>query len=168
MRKHIEVKNAVLKESTTDIKLKDYFRKMIDFTGEDYALLSLSNDEGLKDSIDRFSSSFQEETDDDLAFSLLRNAILSSNQENNSLSLIHTLIENNSFDDLLFIIKSNLGFRRDLTRAFMNHCNESFAETYLKRKSDNNEISQLLALQEYENSLKSKVIKKELILKGSK
>lgn len=167
MNKFMEIKNAVLKESETDNKLKNYFKKMINLVGEEYTLVSLSQYEGLKDSVSRFSFDFEDTSDDDLAFSLLKGAIL-SNGENNCINLVREFIKNGELEDLLFISKTNLGFRRELTRAFMQTCYESFQEAYSKRDSEKNQIGDLLSLKYFEESLNKKKEQKNVLLaKGS-
>lgn len=143
-------KSEILRENEVDIKLKDYFKKLIDMVGYDYALVSLSTEDDIKDSISSFSSQFDEVTNMELTISLLRSNIISGDSNN---EFVKRLLASQNFEDLIFLVNHNFGIRRAMTREFMNHCYESNESTYEKRNNKKNALRQLENLKLFEQKI---------------
>ena len=140
----------LLKDNDTDTKLKNYFKKMIDFVGSDYALISVSSEETIKDSLSAFSSSFDDISNIDLTFSFLKSAILSNDTNN---KFIRDFLNIQDFGSLAFLINENMGVRRAIARGFIKHCNESNESVYSKSDNQDLVLEQLSNLKSYEDTV---------------
>lgn len=161
MTKQEEMKKEILSDSELDVRLKKYFQYMIKVVGEDYALISLSSEESIKDSIASFTSSFDDVSDVEILCSLIRGAILSSERLKSNL-VVRKYITDGNIEDLIILADQNLGFRRALTKTFMKQCYESNEKTFSKKKKEGNALGNLITIKYYEEDLKRNKVKRLL------
>ena len=153
---------TIVKENETELKLKEYFKKLIDLAGYDYALVTLSTEDSIKDSITSFSNRFDNCTDLELTMALLKAGILEGQQKD---KIVKSLIEDQHYEDLAFLVNYNFGIRRALTRDFMNHCYESNESTYEKKDNKEEILARLATLKTFEETIKhEKVAQIEKVL----
>ncbi len=159
MTKQEEMKKEILSDSEVDKKLKKYFQNMIKFAGEDYALISLSSEESVKDSIATFTSKFDDVSDVEILCSLIKGAILSSERLKSNL-VVRKFITAGNLEDLVILADENLGFRRALTKTFMKQCYNSNEETFNKKKKEGNALGNLITMEYFEEELKRNKVKR--------
>lgn len=154
--------SVTLNESDIENKLKDFFVKVINFAGEDYAYLTLTTEEGVKDSITKFSKHFDDCSDIDITLALIKGALL-SNLESESINLVRELVRTRQINDLIYLSDTNLGFRRQLTANYMAQCELSNSELYRRSKNKQSVRSDLLTLGRFQEELQTKqdMLKKE-------
>ena len=145
----------ILEDSEIDIKLKNYFDKMINFVGEDYTCESLNVSESIQQSIATFSDNFDDVNDNDIIFSLLKSAILSNNNSY-SVYCVKQLVSENKIDELLTLANEDFHFRRELVRNSMNQCLSSNLSLFNRLLNSDEAYVRLYNLLEYQNSLKDK------------
>ena len=162
MGKTTKMKEELLHDSNVDLLLKNYLRKMKQVFGEDYAILTLSSDINISNSLDYFTSKFDNIEDNDIAFSLLRSSIL-SNEKNYFNDVIKAKVELGELNDVLFLVKDNLSFRRSLTRTFINQSNKTNKELYNELDNKEKTIESLSTLNFYEIANKARILEKKFI-----
>lgn len=154
-------KYEVLKETEMDKKLKNFFKKMINITGEGYASITLSTEESIKDSLTRFSEDFDDVDEDEIIFALIKAALISNDYDSDSIDLAKQIVKEKKIDDLIFLIDYNFYFRKEITKNYMSQCLETNLQTYKKSYEENSTINNLLILNEYiANREQNKSLKK--------
>ncbi len=112
----------IVKETKAEEKLKLFFKKMINFTGYEYTLLSTTQDLEVKTSLIGLTSSLDEFTNEDLSLALIKSAIISGKT---SVPFVNELIEKKEFEELNQLINFSGVARRAVTHEFMMNCNSS-------------------------------------------
>jgi hypothetical protein len=149
MKNFNKIKYEVLREELLDKKLKYYFRKIISIVGEEYAIVTLSTEETVKESITSFSRDFDDENDVDIKIALIKASLISNNYDSFSNSLVRKFVQENNINDLLEYIDTNYNLRRCLTKNYIEQCYETNLQTYEKRTGENTAISDLLILNQF-------------------
>ncbi len=161
MKNFNAIKYEVLKEEQLDKKLKYYFRKLLSVVGEEYAIVTLSTEETVKDSITSFSKDFDDEYDIDIKLALIKASLISNNYNSYGNDLVRKLVQDNKIDDLLEYIDINYNLRRSLTKNFIDQCYDTNLQTYEKRTGENSTISDLLLLSKYVDDKDEKKLQKK-------
>ena len=159
MGKTNKEKELLLQESETELKLKNYLNKMNKVVGEEYALLTLSSNREISDSLNQFTSKFEDVESNDIAFILLKSALL-SNEKNYWNEVTKDKTAFGELNDLVYLVNENLGFRKSLTRTFINQSDKSNKELYENLEDKTNTIRDLSTLNFYEIALKSRNLEK--------
>ena len=149
MKNFNKIKYELLKEEQLDKKLKYYFRKLISVVGEEYAIVTLSTEDTVKESITSFSKDFDDEYDIDIKLALIKAALISNNYNSYSNNIVRQLVQEDKIDDLLEYIDIDYNLRRCLTKNFIDQCYDTNLQTYEKRTGENTTIGDLLKLSNY-------------------
>lgn len=166
MGKSYSFKQEVLKESDTEELLKDYLSKINMFLGEDVAVSSLSTNDDIIQSLNALTTRFENNKSMDIAFILLRGAVLSSNKKNFYVQDIKNLISYGEFQTMLDLIYTNPAYRKGLTRNLICQSKETDEELYNKLENKEHIIEDLDNLRFYEHIKNEKMKEARLILKS--
>ena len=146
MERFEKIKMEVLKDSKEDIKLKNYFNRINNIVGEDYASLTLSANESIKKSLSNFTSDLEDIKEENIIFSLLKSAVLSNDKHNSSVAAAKYLIEKGSIEDLITAVNVNLSFRKALTKVFIKQSHRTYERIYELKNDNDNTLGELLSL----------------------
>lgn len=159
MSKKFKEKDLLLKESENELLLKGYFYKLNKIVGEDYAISTLSSNNDIKTSLEFYTSHLDNIESDDIAFILLK-SILLSNDNNYYSNVVKEKISLGELNDVVYLVNSNLGFRRSLTRTFIRQCDKSNKELFNSLDNKEKVIDELSVLSFYEGILKERKLEK--------
>jgi len=162
MGKNSKERDFLLQDTKTEILLKEYFNKLNNIVGEDYAISALSSDNDIKTSLNYYSSYFPNVESNDIAFILLKSIVL-SNDKNYYSNVIREKISLGELQDIVFLLNENLGFRRSLTRTFIRQSNKSDKELYNMLDNKENIIRDLSTLNFYEEILKERKLERPFL-----
>ena len=143
----------IIKDNETDLMLKDYLKKMTDFVGEEYTIISITQEENIKDSVSRFTSKFDSSTNNELAVAFVKSSILAPKKENRASIITKTLLKERKYADLIFLVNYNLGYRRELTKDFIEQSDSTYEELFSKIENKEEIMKQLVGLKAYETAL---------------
>ncbi len=144
----------ILKESNEDIKLKKYLDKIKKIFGDDYAVLILSCDYDIVKSINKFTSKISNINSTHIQFLLLQAALLSNN--NYYKRLIEEKIEESDYEGLFPFISSNILFRKELVRLFIEQSDKNNYDIFNKKEFEEKDkiINNIKELKTYERFLR--------------
>ena len=166
MGKKWELKEQILKESETEKELKEYLLKMNMFMGEDVANSLLSYSDDIVESLNMYTNKFASKKSREIAFILLRGAILSSNNNNYYIQVIKNKLSFGEFQDMLDLININNGFRKCLTRNLINEAKYTDRELYEKLENKEHVLEDLDNLRFYEQIKNEKEKEARLVRKS--
>ena len=119
MSKNYNFKEEILKDSETEIQLKLYLSKLNMFLGEEIATSALSTRNDIVESLNLLTSKFEDKNSLEIAFILLRSAILSSNNNNYYIQVLKNKLAYGELQDMLDLVNTNVAFRKCLTKTII-------------------------------------------------
>lgn len=164
MGKNSIIKEELLKESDTEVLLKTFLYQINMFLGEEVAVSSLSLRNDMVESLNEYTSKFEGKENNEIAFLLIRSAIL-SNQDNYFNEVVKSKLAFGEYQDVLDLVNLNYAFRKSLTRNLMNQSKKTDKELFEKLDNKENVIKDLDNIKFYEH-IKEEKIKENLKLKS--
>ena len=166
MGKNYEYKEQLLKDSETEILLKKYLLKIDKFMGEEFAITTLCSDEDIIRSLKEYTFTFDGKNSQEIAFTLIRNALLSNNNSD-LIVLIKEKIEFGELQDVLDMVSSGINCRRQLAKLFIHQADKTDKELYDRLENKEHVIEDLDNLKFYENILHEREKNYKLVLKSN-
>lgn len=149
MGKKYDIKENVLKESETEVLLKAFLLKINMFMGEEVAASTLTTQSDIIESLNEYTSKFKNSSNNEIAFLLIRSAIL-SNHNNYFIEVIKQKLAFGEYQDILDLINFNYAFRKNLTKVLINQSNRTDKELFNNLKNKNHVIEDLDNIKFYE------------------
>lgn len=151
MSKRDSLKEELLKESDTEIELKKFLPKINMFLGEDIAVSALSTRKDIVESLNILTNKFENKKSREIAFILLKYAVLSSNTKNYYVQDIKNLIAYGEFKIMLDLVNTNPAYRKGLTRNLIYQNNKTAKSLYNELENKEHVIEDLDNLRFYEH-----------------
>lgn len=153
MLKHDDEVKRIVNEREIEIRLKKYFKYLDNVVGEDYASLVLASNSSLTESLKMFTKKFDDISDNDIIFALLRSSVISKDVNSNINLIVKSYLENGDFEELFDLIRDNYSIRKQLTRNFIRDSYSSNYQIYNKKEDNDNTLGNVLSLKYYQMSL---------------
>lgn len=153
MLKHDDEVKRIVNEREIEIRLKKYFKYLDNLVGEDYASLVFASNISLTESLKMFTSKFDDISDNDIIFALLRSSVISKDVNSNINLIVKSYIDNGDFEELFDLIRDNYSIRKQLTRNFIRDSYSSNYQIYNKKEDNDNTLGNVLSLKYYQMSL---------------
>ena len=166
MSKNYNFKEEILKDSETEIQLKSYLSKLNMFLGEEIAVSALSTRNDIVESLNLLTSKFEDKNSLEIAFILLRSAILSSNNNNYYIQVLKNKLAYGELQDMLDLVNTNVAFRKCLTKTLICQSKKTDKELYYELDNKEHVIEDLDNLKFYEQVIKEKEKSFRLVLKS--
>ena len=156
MSKNYEFKERILEETKTEMLLKAFLAKMNMFMGEEIAVSTLALRSDMIDSLNEYTSKFENNSNNEIAFLLMRSVLL-SNQNNYYIDVIKTKIAFGEYQDVLDLINFNIAFRKSLTKNLINQSKKTDKELYEELQNKKHVIEDLDNIKFYEHIKEEKI-----------
>lgn len=156
MSKNYKFKERILEETKTEMLLKAFLTKMNMFMGEEIAVSTLALRSDMIDSLNEYTSKFENNSNNEIAFLLMRSVLL-SNQNNYYIDVIKTKIAFGEYQDALDLINFNIAFRKSLTKNLINQSKKTDKELYEELQNKKHVIEDLDNIKFYEHIKEEKI-----------
>ena len=156
MGKTYEFREQILKESEAEMHLKSFLSKINMFFGEEVAISSLSLNSDIVKSLNEMTTKFKDRKSLELAFILIRGAVLSNSKKNFYVEDIKARLAFGEFQDIVELVTTNIPYRKGLTRNLICQSKKTDKELYDRLENKNHIIEDLDNLRFYEYILNEK------------
>lgn len=156
MGKKYNEKEKLLEETKTEILLKAFLLKMNMFMGEEFAASTLATNNDMVESLNEFTSKFENSSNNEIAFLLIRSAIL-SNKNSYFIEVIKQKIAFGEYQTVLDLVNFNYAFRKNLTKNLINQSKKTDKQLYEELKNKDHVFEDLDNIKFFESITEEKI-----------